>query len=67
MKKKLRKKVKVKNMERKKVNASIPQKNKKNKFIWFDLVTPKSVLFFRPLIKRLENVIVTTRIESKTA
>ena len=29
--------------------------------IWFDLVTPKSVLFFKGLIMALDNVIVTTR------
>ena len=29
--------------------------------IWFDLVTPKSVLFFKSLIMKLDNVIVTTR------
>ena len=29
--------------------------------IWFDLVTPKSVLFFKGLIMKLDNVIVTTR------
>jgi predicted glycosyltransferase len=30
-------------------------------YIWFDLVTPKSVLFFKSLIMALDNVIVTTR------
>jgi len=30
-------------------------------YIWFDLVTPKSVLFFKSLIMKLDNVIVTTR------
>jgi len=43
----------------------IPQKNKKNKFIWFDLVTPKSVLFFKPIIEELKNrgkkVLITAR------
>jgi predicted glycosyltransferase len=43
----------------------ISQKNKKNKFIWFDLVTPKSVLFFRPIIEELKNkgkkVLITAR------
>jgi predicted glycosyltransferase len=43
----------------------IPQKNKKDKFMWFDLVTPKSVLFFRPIIEKLKDkgkkVLITAR------
>jgi len=31
------------------------------KFILFDIVTPKWVLFFKDIIKKLDNVIVTTR------
>jgi len=37
---------------------------KKTELIWFDLVTPKSVLFFEPLIreiKKTQNVLITTR------
>lgn len=37
---------------------------KKNETIWFDLVTPKSVLFFEPIIKEIKkykNVLITTR------
>jgi predicted glycosyltransferase len=35
-----------------------------SKYIWFDLVTPKSVLFFYPIIKELQksnNIIITAR------
>ena len=35
------------------------------KYIWFDLVTPKSVLFFNPIIKKLKNknkkILITAR------
>ena len=37
---------------------------KNGKFIWFDLITPKSVLFFYPIIKKIQNnspILITTR------
>ena len=38
---------------------------KKNKYIWFDLITPKSVLFFKPIIEKLKkrgkNILITAR------
>jgi predicted glycosyltransferase/tetrahydromethanopterin S-methyltransferase subunit G len=42
----------------------IPQKTQNVKTIWFDLVTPKSVLFFSSIIKEIQkkcNVLITTR------
>ena len=43
----------------------ISQKNKNSKYIWFDLITPKSVLFFNPIIeelrKRGKNILITAR------
>jgi len=44
--------------------AIIPQRDKNVKTIWFDLVTPKSVLFFSPIIKEIQkkcNALITTR------
>ncbi|NPA55865.1 MAG: DUF354 domain-containing protein [Epsilonproteobacteria bacterium] len=47
------------------VKNIIPQKDKNSKYIWFDLVTPKSVLFFKPMIDKLKelnyNILVTAR------
>jgi len=42
----------------------IPQETQNVKTIWFDLVTPKSVLFFSPVIKEIQkkyNTLITTR------
>jgi hypothetical protein len=43
----------------------ISQKNRNSKYIWFDLITPKSVLFFNPIIqelkKRDKNILITAR------
>ena len=43
----------------------ISQKNKSSKYIWFDLITPKSVLFFNPIIQELKkqgkNILITAR------
>jgi len=43
---------------------NLSKKSQNIKTIWFDLVTPKSVLFFTPIIKEIQkkhNVLITTR------
>ena len=51
-------------LERQNYESIVQYKNKNVKSIWFDLVTPKSVLFFTPIIKEIEkkhNILITTR------